>query len=181
MLGSSGIVRVEAAFPVEVADALADRIWAAFSYSYGIERDRPDTWSRTFQKRALDNVAASTLFDEILTDRLAVTVDAILGSGGWDWPSSWGDLLITFPNVTRWTLPAEGWHQDWAFATDCDPPRFVKAFVFLNHVQTGGGGTLVVAGSHRLNGHYGSGRVVDDQGRVRKGSDRLYVDCAYPS
>ncbi len=74
-------------------------------------------------------------------------------------------------------MPHVGWHQDWGFDRDCEPVRFFKAFAFLNHVDVGGGGTLVVRGSHLLAGRYGEGRVEDDDGRVIKGSDRLYVEC----
>lgn len=60
-----------------------------------------------------------------------------------------GHILFTLPNAERWTLPHQNWHADL--------PRFpqegapgVQIFTFLDKVEPGGGGTLVVAGSHRL-------------------------------
>ena len=58
-------------------------------------------------------------------------------------------LLFTLPNATTWTVPPTIWHLDM--------PRLptpgiagVQAFVFLDAVEPGAGGTLVVKGSHRL-------------------------------
>lgn len=58
-------------------------------------------------------------------------------------------LLFTLPNATTWTLPYQNWHLDM--------PRLphggvlgVQIFAILDTVATGGGGTLVVTGSHRL-------------------------------
>jgi hypothetical protein len=57
-------------------------------------------------------------------------------------------VLATLPNIDAWKLP-QGWHLD--------SPRLpsrqslgVQLFTFLDRVEPGGGGTLVVAGSHRL-------------------------------
>lgn len=166
MFGESGIIRVDGAFSADAADSMSELIWTLFGHHFGMRREDPRTWG-IFRKRPLDSIGAAPLFDEILTDRLAAVVDEILGAGAWDWPQSWGDFLITFPDTASWTLPHTGWHQDWTFATDCDPPRFVKTFAFLNEVGPGGGGTLVVAGSHRL------------RERFAADSDALYRDCAW--
>jgi ectoine hydroxylase-related dioxygenase (phytanoyl-CoA dioxygenase family) len=57
-------------------------------------------------------------------------------------------VLFTLPNAEAWTVPT-GWHVD--------GPRLasgrghgVQLFTFLDAVEPGGGGTLVVTGSHRL-------------------------------
>jgi hypothetical protein len=181
MFGATGIVRVDNAFPADIADAITEMVWATFVDRYGIERDRPQTWQRRFRKRALDQLSTAAIFDEMLTDRLASAVDRILGAEAWDRPTSWGDFLITFPNASTWTLPTGGWHQDWSFATDCNPPRWVKAFVFLNEVQPRGGGTLVVTGSHRLHGPYGGGQIVDanDHTTLKAHRRRVFNECSY--
>ena len=64
-------------------------------------------------------------------------------------------VLVTLPNIEAWTVPT-GWHAD--------PPRLasnrrpgVQLFACLDTVQPRGGGTLVVAGSHRL---LNEGRVI---------------------
>jgi len=57
-------------------------------------------------------------------------------------------VLFTLPNAQAWTLPG-GWH--------CDSPRLasgerdgVQLFACLDEVAPRGGGTLAIAGSHRL-------------------------------
>jgi hypothetical protein len=58
-------------------------------------------------------------------------------------------LLFTLPNATAWTVPASLWHLDLPRLPDGGVPA-VQMFTFLETVAPGGGGTLVVAGSHRL-------------------------------
>src|SRR5882757_3923224 len=179
LMKDDGIVRIEHAFPADLADVVSALIWDVFERAFGIKRDDPETWSSVYQKRALTGIAGSALFDEMLTDELAHTIDAVFDGASWDWPAGWGDFLITFPNATRWGLPHKGWHQDWEFSVDCDPIRFCKAFVFLTEIAPAGGGTLVVQGSHRLRGKYESGRTTDADGHILKGSSKLYEHCRW--
>jgi ectoine hydroxylase-related dioxygenase (phytanoyl-CoA dioxygenase family) len=132
-----------------------------------------------FRKRPIVEGGSAPIFEELLTDRVAAVIDAVLGTSTWDWPATWGEFLMTFPNAPAWTLPQDGWHQDWDFDVECDPVRWVKAFAFMNEVGPGGGGTLVVAGAHGVAGRYGGGRALDHQGRVLKGSSLLYQECGY--
>jgi len=57
-------------------------------------------------------------------------------------------VLVTLPDAAEWVVPT-GWHMD--------APRLasgeglgIQLFAMLDDVEPGGGGTLVVAGSHRL-------------------------------
>lgn len=58
-------------------------------------------------------------------------------------------LLFTLPNATTWTLPHKDWHLDLPRLPDRGVPG-VQIFGFLETVESGGGGTLAVTGSHRL-------------------------------
>lgn len=58
-------------------------------------------------------------------------------------------LLFTLPNATHWAVPHSLWHVDLPRFPESDPPG-VQIFTFLDTVLPSGGGTLVVAGSHRL-------------------------------
>lgn len=58
-------------------------------------------------------------------------------------------FLVTLPNAASWTVPYDMWHLDIPRLPDGDAPG-VQLFTFLERVAPGGGGTLVVAGSHRL-------------------------------
>jgi hypothetical protein len=57
-------------------------------------------------------------------------------------------VLITLPNCDTWTLPT-GWHVDTPRLASGKAPG-VQLFAFLDAVEPRGGGTLVIAGSHRL-------------------------------
>lgn len=58
-------------------------------------------------------------------------------------------LLFTLPNARRWSVPHSIWHLDIPRLPDGVIPG-VQMFTFLDTVAPGGGGTLLVAGSHRL-------------------------------
>lgn len=58
-------------------------------------------------------------------------------------------LLFTLPNATTWRLPHKNWHLDMPRLAEGSIPG-VQIFAFLETVETGGGGTLAVTGSHRL-------------------------------
>lgn len=57
-------------------------------------------------------------------------------------------ILVTLPNSDRWTVPG-GWHADLPRLASGRRPG-VQVFMCLDTVQPRGGGTLVIAGSHRL-------------------------------
>jgi hypothetical protein len=57
-------------------------------------------------------------------------------------------VLFTLPNAGPWTLPS-GWHADGARLASGGCPG-VQLFTCLDLVEPRGGGTLVIAGSHRL-------------------------------
>jgi len=81
-------------------------------------------------------------------------------------------VMVTLPNADGWFVPT-GWHAD--------PPRLasgrrpgVQLFTFLDRVEPGGGGTLVVAGSHRL---LNEGRVIPASDmRRRLGQEAFFRD-----
>jgi hypothetical protein len=64
-------------------------------------------------------------------------------------------VLFTLPNSDTWTVPTH-WHADVPRLASGRSPG-VQLFTFLDTVRPRGGGTLVVAGSHRL---LREGRVV---------------------
>jgi hypothetical protein len=68
-------------------------------------------------------------------------------------------VLFTLPNADRWVLPT-GWHSDGVHLASGERPG-VQMFGCLDEVAPGGGGTVVVAGSHR----------VETEGRSLKAKD----------
>ncbi len=58
-------------------------------------------------------------------------------------------FLFTLPNAPAWFVPPNIWHLD-VPRLACSTQLGVQLFAFLDKVEPQGGGTLVVAGSHRL-------------------------------
>ena len=89
-------------------------------------------------------------FEALLEEpALLAAVEALLGGGAFDrivYPRP--AVLFTLPNSDTWTVPT-GWHVDTPRLASGRRPG-VQLFTFLDTVEPRGGGTLVVAGSHRL-------------------------------
>jgi ectoine hydroxylase-related dioxygenase (phytanoyl-CoA dioxygenase family) len=106
-------------------------------------------------------------------------VDDVLGAGRWTRPKHWGQFLVSFPERgRRWVLPAAVWHSDAAYTEPLEPLSGVMVFSFLNRVERGGGGTLVLAGSHRLVARFAAGRP--SAGRERGAASRKAFYRSHP-
>ena len=146
-----GFVRVPEAFPAEVALELQSEVWAELAEDHDIRRDDPTTWRtpphspRRAKESATNEKVGCARFEGVISD--------LLGYEDWERPRTWGGFLITMPSgVERWELPTEIWHWDGA-----PNSRGLLIFSFYADVAAGGGGTLLLAGSHRLvDGYYGS-------------------------
>ncbi len=70
-------------------------------------------------------------------------------------------LLFTLPNADVWRVPHQIWHLDLPRLPDGELAG-VQVFGCLNDIPPGGGATLIVAGSHRLqnNGTFIRSKVV---------------------
>jgi ectoine hydroxylase-related dioxygenase (phytanoyl-CoA dioxygenase family) len=87
---------------------------------------------------------------------LLAAVDALLDGQAFDREiHTRPQVMVTLPNIDAWTVPA-GWHVDAPRLASGQRPG-VQMFAFLDTVEPRGGGTLVVAGSHRL---FNEGRVI---------------------
>ena len=89
------------------------------------------------------------VFDELFPDALRARVDALAGTrlvAG----QAHASLLVTPPQKELWSIPHHGWHVDVA-AVDARLPG-IQAFVLVDDVAPRGGGTMALAGSHRLRG-----------------------------
>src|SRR5207237_1936970 len=98
---------------------------------------------------------------------LCAAVDALLGGRPFDRSiHKRPQVLFTLPNADVWTLPP-GWHTDSPRLASGQSPG-VQLFAFLDHVEPRGGGTLVVAGSHRLMNEGRSITAKDLMARLRR-------------
>lgn len=85
----------------------------------------------------------------IVEPALLAAVDRLLEGQAFDrvtYPRP--QLLVSLPNARTWHLP-DGWHTDSPRLPSGRSPG-VQLFTFLEPVEPQGGGTLVIAGSHRL-------------------------------
>jgi hypothetical protein len=156
-----GVLRIPGWFPKHQIAAMADRLWADLDKRFGIDRNRPETWTnkRPAQFQALIRTG---VFDP-LGPRIGTLADAFLGAGNWEVPKHFGQPLVTFP-TGRWDVPHTMWHLD-VPPTDClNGLPVVRVFTFLEPVLPHGGGTCYVAGSHR---------VMIDRARDAAPGDRL--------
>lgn len=93
--------------------------------------------------------------------KLIAAVDALLEGHRWDRKVfKRPQVLFTLPNIDVWRIPP-GWHADGPRLAGGGSPG-VQLFACLDHVAPGGGGTVVVAGSHRL---------MNDEGRFLRARD----------
>lgn len=149
----SGLIRLPAAIPPDATAAMRDRIWSFLHERDGIEQANVSGWPvggvAQFQR-----LARSDAFDPMWkATALSVAIDDLLGKGRWC--RGRNGILVTFPQPeVVWTVPTSAWHLD-------APPRMlgaqlpgtvasVRLFIILDDLGAHGGGTLVLAGSHRL-------------------------------
>jgi hypothetical protein len=80
---------------------------------------------------------------------LAAAADALLGGRGFDRGGQQRlRVLLNVPDPGAWTMPT-GWHADSPRLASDERPG-LQLFAFLDVVEPDGGGTFVMAGSHRL-------------------------------
>lgn len=144
---ATGLLRLDGAIPRAAAAAMCGRLWEYLASRYAIHRGEPSTWT-VEQPTRFQPITHSGAFRAVGGAPLCAALDALLGPGRWARPRWWGRPLVTFPRDGPWELPTRAWHFDCMPVSDGHRP--VQFFAFLNEVRPRGGGTLVLAGSHRL-------------------------------
>jgi hypothetical protein len=146
---AEGFVRLPGAFAKEAADAMAARVWRFLERKHGTRPDEPATW-RAGAVYGLQGMKREPVFDAIGGPAVCAALDDLVGAGDWERPRDWGGFLVTFPSPGPWAVPGRVWHTDFDFRGPAEPLRGALVLSFLSDVPPGGGGTLAVAGSHRL-------------------------------
>jgi hypothetical protein len=145
-----GFVRLPGVFSGAAAARMCEQVWDDLARRYGIRRDDRTTWTVP-QPRHFQALCQAGVFDALGSPALAATLDDLLGAGAWECPQHWGQPLVTFPGAdVAWDVPHAQWHIDWP-ARGAPRPLFgAKILAFMAPVAARGGGTVVLAGSHRL-------------------------------
>lgn len=149
---STGLARLPGAFSPEDAGPMRELIWSDLERRSSIRRSEPSSWPRGGIPPGLSLKAlkGSEVFAPFSRNRaLADALDAILGRDGWAAPKRLARILLTFPGPAPWVMPS-GWHFDASFDPPTVPVPWVQLWAFMDEVAPCGGGTLVLAGSHRL-------------------------------
>ncbi len=109
--------------------------------------------------RGIGDLNKEPAFRPFGTPEIESVIDDLLGKGDWQEPSSWGQILATFPSDEwSWNSLFQGqvevstitWHTDYPYDTPHNELSGVQIFGLLADLEPGGGGTLVIEGSHRV-------------------------------
>ncbi|MEM7362548.1 MAG: phytanoyl-CoA dioxygenase family protein [Pseudomonadota bacterium] len=145
----SGFVVLRGAIDTAICELAVEKIWAELARVHGIDSMDNSTW-RIEDPRVLNQLRKIGALDETATSVVIDTIGTILGDQIWTLPRPWGGPLVTFPSSAPWAIPVDGWHIDYPARGNLASPFGVKMLGLLSDMQTGGGATLLVPGSHRL-------------------------------
>jgi len=104
---------------------------------------------------------------EVIAPELERGVDELLGGRAHAPIQEYPQVLFSLPNADAWEVPSSVWHVDFPRLPSSDLPG-VGIFTFLDRVVPRGGGTLVVAGSHRFVNHNRRIRSKDVKKELRR-------------
>ena len=148
-----GYLRVPQQVPEEVCLGLRDQIWHRLE-KRGFARDQPETWIEAYGNNPrLKDIRRLKALGELYTEDVRQMGFQLLGSQG-----EHNDrqlLLLTFPDkVTGYTqspagFTAQAWHTDCPRVPNVNAPGII-VLSYLDDVEASGGGTVIVAGSHRI-------------------------------
>lgn len=109
-----GFVRIDDAFPAELAKRCRDELWDAM----GLSPDDPQLWTKPVIRIA--SMSTPAFVEAANTPRLHRAYDQLAGPGRWIAPQGLGTFPIRFPS--RDVLGDDGWHVDVSFG---DSPDFM--------------------------------------------------------
>jgi hypothetical protein len=150
-----GLIRLDDFLPAEkvthgrdvLLHALEQKgIWAEGIWH--LDRLEPST-SVMAGSELVKGIKKSNAFRDLMTPKLGDAITELVDGRAVFPMMDRPQLMFTLPNAVRWTVPHNIWHLDMPRLPECGIPG-VQVFTFLDRVEQGGGGTLVVAGSHRL-------------------------------
>jgi hypothetical protein len=151
-----GFVRLPGVFSRDAAAAMEQRVWEWLERRHGTRRDDPASWT-VVQPTGLQPLRHQAVFEPNGGALLLEALDELLGAGGWKRPREWGGFLVSLPGAgeTRARAP---WHTDFDYRGPSDRVFGALVFSYLSDVPAGAGGTLAVAGSHRVIRRFVEGR-----------------------
>lgn len=150
-----GMLRVPGFCSPTTLAPMVDALWEDMRRRFSLHRGQPETWkdARPAQFQRLVATGAFDALGPYVTD----VADIFVGSGEWTVPPHFGFPLVTFP-TGRWDVPHNVWHFD--VPPQGRPPHSrdmwreglpeIRTFVMLDKLESRGGGTCYIEGSHRV-------------------------------
>lgn len=145
-----GYLHLQGAFPCDSALAMQDFMWTQLKQLKGIDRADKSTWSIRWS--GLNKTANHGIYKAVNSPRMIKAIHQLLGPGDWNPPGGRGGFLVSFPESSdaSWDIIDRGWHWDGHPQMYNASQPSLMLFTFYSQVIATGGGTLIVAGSHRL-------------------------------
>ena len=143
-----GVLRLPGFYTLDAIEAMADRVWEDLAGRFGIRRDQPESWANAAPGK-FQALKKSGAFNRLRSPEVRDLADALLGAGAWEDPKHWGGLMVTFPTSAP-SAARPPWHLDIGGVEHLSPLPILRVFTFVEAAPPDGGGTLYVAGSHRL-------------------------------
>lgn len=133
------------AFPSTVAEAVRRDLGRRI----GIDLERPEQW--TEPRVWLREMMTEPPYTDALTDRFRAAVDQLVAPGRWKVTQEMGWWPIHFPGFDN-PHYGDDWHIEgsWFRHRVTSPEQAVLNLFCFSTVDPGGGGTLLVEGSHHL-------------------------------
>jgi ectoine hydroxylase-related dioxygenase (phytanoyl-CoA dioxygenase family) len=152
-----GVVRLDRAFSADAAARMRDAVWRYAQRKVGISPDDRTSWPAGWLPVSWKGLKRNHVFDALIDNPSVLTVlDRIFAPTGWQRPKPGAQVLFNLPAPGPWAMH-HGWHMDCGFERPTWPTHTVKLFAFFGDVGPCGGGTMLLAGSHRLVDLYRSG------------------------
>ncbi|HYK65921.1 MAG TPA: phytanoyl-CoA dioxygenase family protein [Patescibacteria group bacterium] len=146
----SGIVRLPGAVAPERVKEMLDCVWDAVERRAEVRRDDPTTW-KAQRMIGLQDLPKSVNFEHIASPAVCEALDAIFETRNWERPAQRLSMLVAFPESSGpWDVPHQNWHLDFPIVRGLEGNFAARIFVVLQKLNHAGGGTLFIAGSHRL-------------------------------
>ncbi len=140
-----GWTLLDGAFPASVARAVRNDLGVRI----GVDLERPEQWTRP--RVWLKELLTVPPYTDALTIRFVAAVDQLVGPSRWKLTEEIGWWPVTFPGFAD---PGYGddWHIEggWFRHHVWSPEQAVLNLFCFSTVEPGGGGTLLVEGSHHV-------------------------------
>ena len=155
-----GLLRLANGFDSDKANQLTEGLWNKLR-TFGIEENQPGTWQDLSDKQLREAIKRTRKFKGLQAIYSNRVENAALDLAADDELERQSPLLLltfsgTHDHLENTAVPRTMWHTDAPGLPDKAPAAII-VLGFLNRVEPRGGGTMVVAGSHRLHGESANG------------------------